>query len=270
MTLSELASREIKATPPSTTIFQVAEVMRLQKIGSLFVEEEDGHYVGIVTDSDLIRKVLTKEIPYDTPVRDIMQSPILEVGIEKSLVEANHLMHLKEIRHLGISENGKIVGLVSVRDLVHHFYSDQNSSLNKMGDIYNPLSVLTRRNIHSIKGSASCKEAAQKMSGSRIGSLLVSEGEKYSGIVTETDLTRKVIGFNLPADNIPVGSIMNTPIVDIDISRSVLEATEKMATKGIRHLAVREEQAIVGILSIRDLIGMISIRNLPRLPSKQD
>jgi signal-transduction protein with cAMP-binding, CBS, and nucleotidyltransferase domain len=198
-----------------------------------------------------------------------MHSPILEVDIEKSLIEANHLMHLNGIRHLAISEKGKIVGLVSVRDLVQHFYSDQNSTLNKMEDIYNPLSVLTRRNIQSISGSASCREAAQKMSGSKIGSLLVTEGEQYSGIVTETDLTRKIIGFNLSASDIPVGSIMNTPIVDINISRSVLEATEKMAIQGIRHLAVREGKEIVGILSIRDLIGMISIRDLPRFSSKK-
>lgn len=269
MTLSELASREIKATSPSTTIFKVAEGMRLRKIGSLFIEE-NGQYIGIVTDSDLIRKVLTKNIPYDTPVRDIMHSPILEVDIEKSLVEANHLMHLNGIRHLAISEKGRIVGLVSVRDIVQHFYSDQNSTLDKMEDIYNPLSVLTRRNIQTISGSASCREAAQKMTGSKIGSLLISEGEQYSGIVTETDLTRKVIGFNLSATDIPAGAVMNTPIVDIDISRSLLEATEKMAVQGIRHLAVREGKVIVGILSIRDLIGMISIRDLPRFLSKKD
>jgi len=269
MTLSELAAREIKSTSPSATIFSVAKEMRLWKIGSLFIKE-NGRYIGIVTDSDLIRKVLTKKVSYDTPVRDIMHSPILEVDIEKSLVEANHLMHLNGIRHLAISEEGTIIGLVSVRDLVQHFYSDQNSTLNKMEDIYNPLSVLTRRNIQSISGSASCREAAQKMTGSKIGSLLISEGERYSGIVTETDLTRKIIGFNLPASDIPVGAIMNTPIVDIDISRSVLEATEKMAVQGIRHLAVRERKEIVGILSIRDLIGMISVRDLPRFLSKKD
>ncbi|HIE64965.1 MAG: CBS domain-containing protein [Nitrospira sp.] len=269
MTLSELASREIKSTSPATTILKVAEEMRLWKIGSLFIEE-NGRYIGIVTDSDLSRKVLTKKIPYDMPARDIMHSPILEIDIEKSMVEANHLMHLNGIRHLAISEEGRIIGLVSVRDIVQHFYSDQNSTLNKMEDIYNPLSVLTRRHIQSISGSASCREAAQKMTGSKIGSLLVSEGRQYSGIVTETDLTRKIIGFNLSASDIPVGAIMNTPIVDIDISRSVLEATEKMALQGIRHLAVREEKEIVGILSIRDLIGMISIRDLPRFSSKKD
>lgn len=269
MTLSELACREIKATSPSATIFNAAEEMRLRKIGSLFIEE-NGLYIGIVTDSDLIRRVLTKEIPYDTPVRDIMHSPILEIGIEKSMIEANHLMHLNEIRHLGISEKGKIVGLISVRDLVQHFYADQNSALNKMGDIYKPLSILTRRDIQSIRGSASCREAAQKMAGSKIGSLLVSEGGNYSGIVTETDLARKIIGFNLSASDVPVGSIMNTPIVDIDISRSVLEATEKMAIRGVRHLAVRDGEEIVGILSIRDLIGMISVRDLPKFPSKKD
>ncbi|MFQ5780172.1 MAG: CBS domain-containing protein [Nitrospiria bacterium] len=269
MILRELVHREIKATGPATPISDAAKEMRLHEIGSLFIEE-GGNYVGIVTDSDLIRKVLTKDIPLDTPVRAIMHSPVIEIDIEKSVIEANHLMHFNGIRHLGVSEKGKIVGLISVRDLVRYFSSDKKSALNTMGDVFKPLTVLTRRDIQTIKASASSKEAAQKMAGSKIGSLIISEEENYTGIVTETDLVRKVIGYNLAASEIPVGVIMNTPIMDIDISRSVQEATETMATKGVRHLAVRDGEEIVGILSIRDLIGMISVRDLPRFFSAKD
>jgi CBS domain-containing protein len=86
--------------------------------------------------------------------------------------------------------------------------------------------------------------------------------------VTEADLVRKVIGYRLNAAEIPVGVIMNTPIVDIDINASVHLATELMESKRIRHLGVSEDGKIVGVLSVRDLIGMIAVRDLPRFFSK--
>ena len=57
---------------------------------------------------------------------------------------------------------------------------------------------------------------------------------------------------------------MNHPVIDIDINRTIHDASELMAEKGIRHLAVTEIHKIVGILSVRDLIRMISVRDRPR------
>ncbi|MBT5062411.1 MAG: CBS domain-containing protein, partial [Verrucomicrobia bacterium] len=96
----------------------------------------------------------------------------------------------------------------------------------------------------------------------KIGALFVKEEGKYVGIVTESDMIRKVISYDLDPTSIPVGVIMNSPIIDIDLSASVKSATETMARKGIRHLAVSSESEIIGILSIRDLIGMISVHGL--------
>lgn len=268
MSLRELVHSDIKKTEPMTTLVEAARMMRRDKIGSVFVEE-GGLYVGIVTESDLVRKGLTKEVPLETPARSLMHAPLIDIDIEKSPIEANHLMHLNGIRHLAVSEKGKIVGMISVRDLVRHFSKDKSSPLHAMTDIVKPLTVLVRRNIQTIAAGASAQEAALKMDEKKIGSLMVTDEGRYAGIVTETDLVRKVIGYGLAASKIPVGVIMNTPVLDIDISRTIQEANEIMATKGIRHLAVTEGGMIVGILSIRDLIGMISIRDLPRFLSNQ-
>lgn len=263
MSLKTLVHRDIKAIAPTTTIVDTAKLMRRCKIGSAFVEEA-GKYVGIVTEADLVRKALTKELVYETPAREVMSSPLIDIDIDQSVIDANHLMHFNGIRHLGISENGKVVGMISVRDLVHHFSTDKQSPLNTMGDVLKPLTVITHREIHTIDAAASTQEAAGRMSEKKVGSMIVLDEGAYIGIVTETDLVRKVIGYGLAPSRIPVGVIMNTPIVDIEISRSIQDANELMATKGIRHLAVTELGKIVGVLSIRDLIGMISIRDLPR------
>jgi signal-transduction protein with cAMP-binding, CBS, and nucleotidyltransferase domain len=268
MSLRELIHRDVKAIPPMTTLIDVAKMMRRSKIGSAFVEEK-GKLIGIVTEGDLVRKALTKGISLDTPARELMNAPLVEIDIEKSVIEANHLMHFNGIRHVAVSEKGKIAGVLSVRDLVRYFSSDSESPLNKMGDILKPLTVLLHRDIQTIDLSASAQAAAQKMAEKKIGSLMVAEEGNFTGMVTETDLVRKVVSYGLVASQIPVGSIMNTPIIDIDINASIQEANKMMATKGVRHLAVTEGGKIVGILSIRDLIGMISIRDLPRFFAAQ-
>lgn len=140
--------------------------------------------------------------------------------------------------------------------------------MNAIGDVIKPLTVLTHRDVATIDASATAREAAQKMGESKIGSLMITDDGHYIGIVTEADLVRKVMGYRLNAAEIPVGVIMNTPVIDIDINASVQLATELMETKGIRHLGVSESGRVIGILSIRDLIGMIAIRDLPRFVSE--
>jgi signal-transduction protein with cAMP-binding, CBS, and nucleotidyltransferase domain len=268
MSLKQIIHREIKKIGPTTSIEDAAKMMRHYKIGSLFIEE-NGELTGIVTESDLVRKAVTQNIPFFTPARIVMNAPLIEIDINKSVMEANHLMHMNGIRHLAVSEKGKIVGMISVRDLVRHFSSDRESPLHAMSDIIQPLTVLIHREIQTIEASAPCRDAAKKMDERKIGSIIVTEDRDYVGIVTESDFVRKVIGYGLSPSGIPTGAIMNTPIVDIDISRSIHEVNEIMATKEVRHLAVTEKGKIVGILSIRDLIGMISIRDFPRFFSAQ-
>jgi len=260
--------REIAKMGPSASLSEAARLMRSRKIGSVFVEEK-GRYLGIVTESVLVRKALTKGLSPKTALREVMESPLVQIDVEKPVVDANHLMHLNEIRYLSVTENGAVVGMISIRDMVSFFSSDAGGAVSATGDIINPLTVLTHRNIRSVQADSSTKDAAAQMARHRVGSLLVKDSGGYVGIVTEVDMVRKVISYGLSPEQMPVGVIMNAPIVDIDISASIQTATEMMASKGIRHLAVRENGAIVGIVSIRDLIVMISVRDLPRFYSKK-
>ncbi len=263
MLLKDLVHYDIKKIDPMSNVSDIAKLMRLFKIGSAFVETK-GEFIGIVTESDLVRIALAEDVPYDTPVHLLMSAPIIEIDIGKPVIEANHVMYFNGIRHLGISERGKIVGMISVRDLVYYFSTDKKSPLYELGDIIKPLTILAHRNIETIEAGSSVQLAAQRMKEKKIGSLFITEDGRYSGIIAEADLVRKVVGYGLSPSKIPVGVVMNTPIVDIDISRSVQEANEVMSRKKVRHLAVTENGEIVGILSIRDLIGMVSIRDLPR------
>ncbi|MBT3366687.1 MAG: CBS domain-containing protein [Nitrospina sp.] len=110
----------------------------------------------------------------------------------------------------------------------------------------------------SIDVESSVQEAAQYMVSQSIGSVLVKEFDEYVGIVTETDLTRKVLGKGLNPETTRVSEIMTSPILSMDCYLPVEEANRFMHKNKIRHLVVTEEEKIVGILSVKDLVAYFS------------
>ncbi len=112
--------------------------------------------------------------------------------------------------------------------------------------------------ILSIDKESTVQEAAQFMVSHNIGSVLIKEFENYVGIVTETDLTRKVLGKGLNPESTSIAEIMTSPILTMDRYLPVEEANRFMHKNKIRHLAVTEEDKIIGILSVKDLVAYFS------------
>ncbi len=100
------------------TIRRASQLMRDHKIGCLLVTKDD--VLGIVTETDLTRRVMAEGMnPEQTSIGRVMTSPILNIGAEATLLDANDLMAKKGIRHLGVERDGQLIGLVSVRDLLN-------------------------------------------------------------------------------------------------------------------------------------------------------
>jgi len=113
--------------------------------------------------------------------------------------------------------------------------------------------MMTRRAV-SIAPAAPVIEAARTMRDAQVGALFVSEGAQYIGIVSESDLVRRVLAAGGDVRQVRVSEVMTTPIITIEIDRSAHEASDLMAERGIRHVAVTEDGKIVGMLSVRDLL----------------
>ncbi len=111
----------------------------------------------------------------------------------------------------------------------------------------------------NIATGTSAIDAAKLMKSHKIGSVFVTKHDRIVGIVTEPDIVRKVVGVDGVPYGIPVEDIMSSPVIGIDGRRSVTEAADLMERHGTRHLAVLKENAIVGILSVRDLLHPVSI-----------
>jgi len=119
--LAILMSRDLKTIAHNATLKEAACFMRDKRIGSLLVVR-NGDHVGILSETDLVRRGIAEGLdPEKAGVETIMSSPIISMDIERTAEEANGVMSERGIRHLAITSEGKIVGILSVRDLLVYF-----------------------------------------------------------------------------------------------------------------------------------------------------
>ena len=91
------------------------------------------------------------------------------------------------------------------------------------------------------------------MNKNKIGALLIKENGDFVGIFTKTDWMHLFLSGGCDPHKVKVGDVMSSPIVTLDIEESLSKATGLIEEKKIRHIAVTEEEKIVGMLSVKDL-----------------
>lgn len=112
-------------------------------------------------------------------------------------------------------------------------------------------------NVISIAGDASVFDAIKLMAERAVGSLLIMNGDRLRGIVTERDYARKVILKGRSSESTRVEEIMSTDVITASPRESVNDCMETMTEQRIRHLPVVEDGRVVGLISIGDLVQAI-------------
>ena len=116
--VTEIMTKALISVNPQTTVFQIAKMMEQGGIGAIIVKDNEIP-IGIVTDRDFAIKVASNSMPLDTPVEKIMSSPLITISHNELISAAAEMMSTKKIRKLAVSENGKIVGIITSTDLVN-------------------------------------------------------------------------------------------------------------------------------------------------------
>ena len=120
-TIGQLMRRNLSFISEDASIQEAAKHMHAKRIGSLLVKKES-EFLGIVTETDVVQAVAEQpEAVARLMVKEVMSSPIITVDRMMSPHFARDLMADRKIRHLGVTEEGKIIGVVSVRDLLAYF-----------------------------------------------------------------------------------------------------------------------------------------------------
>jgi CBS domain-containing protein len=122
----------VAAVTPATSVFDAVRLMAEKNIGALLVLEGE-EIAGIITERDYARKItLMGRSSKDTPVRDIMTYPVMVVRPDQTNEECMALMTGSRVRHLPVVERGRLIGLVSIGDLVKDIISEQKFIIDQL------------------------------------------------------------------------------------------------------------------------------------------
>ena len=130
--LLESKAPEIFAIGPDDPVLDAIRLMAEKRIGALLVMQ-GGRLVGIVSERDYARKVVLQgRASASTPVRDIMTSEVVRVGLNDTADRCMQLVTNRRIRHLPVVDNDVVVGVVSIGDLVKAVIEDQQLELDQL------------------------------------------------------------------------------------------------------------------------------------------
>jgi len=130
--LQSKPSQVVHAIPPAASVFDAVKMMADKGIGALLVMDGDA-IAGIITERDYARKIiLMGRSSKETPVTDIMTAKVLYVSPDQTSEECMALMTENRLRHLPVLDSGKLVGLISIGDLVKDIISDQRFVIDQL------------------------------------------------------------------------------------------------------------------------------------------
>jgi CBS domain-containing protein len=116
MTVREIMAPTPITARPDASIREVSQIMRDEDIGIVLIAE-DAELLGVVTDRDLVVRVLAAGLGPDTPVREACSEQLWTVDPETEVAQAAGLMRKAAVRRLPVMRDGKAVGLISLGDL---------------------------------------------------------------------------------------------------------------------------------------------------------
>src|SRR5210317_1396345 len=123
---------EVWSVHPQDTVLDSLKLMSEKGVGSLLVMDGD-KLVGIVTERDYARKVILEgKSSKDTPVQDIMSAKVLCVAPERTVDQCMALMTDKRARHLPVVDHKRVVGVVSIGDLVKTLINEQQILIDQL------------------------------------------------------------------------------------------------------------------------------------------
>jgi CBS domain-containing protein len=244
---------------PENTLYEAARIMGEKRIGSLIVMKYKTP-VGIITERDLLREVVDKEIALEKDwlaggasireekVEQIMSYPLITISRKFSIKEAAQMMIERKIRRLAVTESGKLVGIVTSADLIRCLPETPESM-----HVWFEVDYFMSKGIISADEETSVEGVAKIMGEKGIGSVIVTSHGEPIGIFTERDLLTKFLATDRSL-KIEVGKVCSSPLITAPLGISIHDAAAIMTSKGIKRLPITKEDKLAGILSARDLV----------------
>ena len=244
----DVMSQDVVTAAPEDTVFSVAQQMSERRVSCVVVTRQE-RVIGILTEKDMLDTVARGGSDlYQLRVSERMSSPVDTIPADASLVEADRMMESLCIRRLPVLEGERLAGIVTQTDLTRALIS-----LNSLGCV----SDIMTKHVTTVGMDATVWEAARLMSISSISCLIVTQGEKIAGILTEKDLLKRIIALQKTPAQTQVMDVMSLPVVTVPPGCSILDASKKMETMHFHRLLVTEGMAICGLVTQTDIMRAV-------------
>lgn len=257
--IDEIMTKDVVTITPENTLYEAARIMGEKHIGSLIVMKYDTP-VGIITERDLLREVVTREIDLEKDwlvggvtikeekVEEVMSYPLTSISLASSIKEAARMMIEKKIRRLAVRENGKVVGIITASDLIRSL-----PEVPETMQVWFEVDYFMTKDVITVDEEKPVEVVAKIMGEKGIGSVIITGHGKPKGIFTERDLLTKFLAKDRSL-KIEVGEACSSPLITAHTRISVHDAAFVMTSKHIRRLPITRDDELVGILTARDLL----------------
>lgn len=255
--IATVALKQLVCCGSDQTVRDVAILMRRHSISSvLIVAPDNGRVCGIWTAADTRKLDFGNPGTADTLLLNVMSSPVRSVKNSSRLSSAAGTMLQHGIRRLLVEDpSGKPVSLLTQSDIVRQqrieFYlqfRDVSSCINK-----EPL---------HLQASLPLSDAVVQMHQHDADAAVVQFGNGEQGILTEQDL----IGFLTQYDTNPaVAMLATTPLISISANATLLQAVRLLTDNQLRHVAVRQDNRLIGLLSFNDILRNVEYAYVDQL-----
>lgn len=267
------------------SVTAAASMMAEKQVGSLLITEKEKKKklflfskklhdtAGIVTDTDLVRKVIAKhQDPDKTMISSVMNSNIISIESSKNILEASTVIAKHHIKRLPVIDDGYTKGVITATDIMyalsynnrlnetHDLIKDRvmNDDPNVVGSEQSKVRTWMSSRLSLIGETESIRQVTQMMESREIGAILVIglHGD-LAGIVTDTDIVRKVLATKLDPDKITVSKIMTRDVISVSPEMEIPDLANVMTENKIKRTAVIENDQLMGIISISDVMNAL-------------
>jgi CBS domain-containing protein len=165
--LGSLPRKEAVVVAPNTTLAQALGTMHERRIGSIVVADIEGHALGILTRHDVLERVTLRQRPLTTAIADVMTAPAQTLSTDHTAQDAALLMSRHGIRHVPVTEDGRVVNVVSERDL----FALQRLSLKQVST-----AIRAARDVDTLRVvAADIRRVARSLLGQGVGARQLTE-----------------------------------------------------------------------------------------------
>ena len=252
----DVMSKDILTVRPEDTVREATRRMSERDVGAAIVElETPGFRPGIITERDVLDCLASGRALDYLRVADRSTPDAITIPPGASLQQAAKVMASNDFRHLVVFDGDKILGIVSIRDLVGHWTKDR-----KLPGLGMPIRKAMSKHVIVVSPNDTLREAARRMSEEDVSAAMVEITK--AGHPPEMVSAREILysaGAGLDPDNERVADHLAPRRTFSAPDWSLSQAAEAMIKGGFQHIVVVDESGIVGIISMRSLVrGLVS------------